>query len=166
MNVSDNYWSILNSIDDSIKFADAKAIALLSIYSILITIIFTDPETITGLLETSQSGSIVLIFTGLSFVVSAYYAFKCLKPNFNYKSKESVLFFSSISNQFESAEKYYESSHKVLSNDKKLYEQLAEQVFTKSKIASGKYKQVKVSFNFFILFIIFLLIYVVLISLK
>jgi hypothetical protein len=166
MTKSDNYWNILNSIDDSIKFADAKAIALLSIYSILITILFTGSGVITSFTELNVLEIIVLVFSCLSFIISTYYAFRCLRPSFIYKSKESILFFSSISNQFESAEKYYESSYKILSDDKKLFEQLSEQVFTKSKIASGKYKQVKISFNFFIIFIIFLIISIILVSLK
>ena len=162
MNKTDSYWNILNSIDDSIKFADAKAIALLSIYSILITIVFTGSTIITSFAGLSIIRIIVLIISSLSFVVSIYYAFKCLMPSFTYKSKESVLFFLNISNKYKTADAYFKSSYQIISDENKLLEQLAEQVYTKSIITKEKYKHVKISVNFFIVFIVSLFISVVL----
>jgi len=162
MNKTDNYWNILNGIDDSIKFADAKAIALLSIYSILITIVFTGSTIITSFAELGIVKISMLIISGLSFIISIYYAFKCLMPSFTYKSKESVLFFLNISNKYKTAEDYFKSSYQIISDENKLLEQLAEQVYTKSIITKDKYKHVKISVNFFIVFIITLFISVIL----
>lgn len=157
MDKTENYWKILGDVNDSIKFAEAKAIALISTSGILIAFLFSRPDII-NIIKDSTSSLIIFIICSSAFLLSIISAVICLKPNFKYKSSKSIIFFKTISKDYSSGKDYFIASQKILTNEKDLGEQLSEQIIIKSRIVNGKFRAIQMSIYFFIIFIILIMI--------
>lgn len=150
----ENKWKTLLKIIEWIKFSDAKAIVVITVYGIMIGFYF-DTEILLSSFNRFQKCLFYLIL--LTSVISILFSFLTLNPRLKSVNKKHSLFFGNIA-QFESFNEFKNDYNKIFKNEKIISVQLSEQIFTNSKIAWEKFKFVSYSLRF--MFISFLLIVV------
>ncbi|MBP1945205.1 Pycsar system effector family protein [Methanobacterium petrolearium] len=159
----ENIWKTFNSINDWVKFSDTKATVVLATNGVILSIIFANVSKFLSLLILYPTlililASSLLIGVFLS-LISIFYSIRCLIPRTNLKivDKKNLLYYGDIC-KFDSPKKYSESANNLFMNEPKLKEQLFSQIFANSKIATIKYKRVKLAIIFLGLAIFFLII--------
>jgi len=145
---TESYWRIYQEISEWIRYSDTKAGILVTIYGVMYTIIFTNPDT----LKSGFSSSIgIVLFSalfGILSIISIFYAFKCLNPRLKSEKSKSAIFFGYIA-QIEQYKDYMEYSEKVFNDNRKTIEHLTEQIHVNSQIAWKKFKNITLSIRFF-----------------
>ncbi len=147
---TENYWRILEANLEWIRYSDAKATGILTIYGILITVAFTKMLDILEVI----SGSWMLIsltsLSGISSLIAIFYGFRSISPRVIAHDNRSIIFFGSIVEKSEDLQAFREYSHQVLDSPRGLDDDLAAQIYINAKIASAKFKNVSASIKFFI----------------
>lgn len=151
----ENYWKILSEVNDAIKFAEAKAIAIISTSGILTAFLFSKQDLSPHLGNCFFFTLFVLCV--VSIFSTIFFSLLCLKPNFSNESKGSMFYFNSILDSKATVSEFDAEIAKVLSSEKELSCQLSEQIITKSRIARRKYRHVNYSIFSFIVYISVLL---------
>jgi hypothetical protein len=146
---SEEYWKILNSINEWIRFSDIKAGAILSIYGVLLTVIYSNSKQVFELLNSNNCILILAIIATLSSIASVIFSFLTLNPTLKNKNPHSILFFGHVQEKFDEFENYNEHAVQVIQDKDRYRNQLAEQVFTNSKISWRKFKFISWSIRFF-----------------
>jgi hypothetical protein len=154
--IQEDYWKILQNISEWIRFSDQKSVFVITTYSVILTLIYTNSTDIYLAILNSKILTISSIVSGLSSAISIYYSFQCLSPNLKNVNKTSIFFFGHIANH-DSHLEYYKYSKSILQNSVDLEENLAEQIYTNAKIATKKFKLVTLSIRAQILSIAILL---------
>lgn len=157
----ENYWRILQSTNEWIRFSDIKAGVILGIYGVLLTVISTDLKDIYETISKSyfQLFLIILLF---SFIfLSGLFSFLCINPRLKNNNTNSIIYFGSIAIKFKNSTEYISNSSNVLANDIEIRTQLAEQIHTNSKIAWKKFSNVTWAIRFFILSILMIFILII-----
>jgi len=156
MNNNENYWKILSEINDAIKFAETKGIAIISTSGILTAFLFSKKDLNT---EFNNCSFFVLFILCIAFLfLSILFSLLSVKPNFSIKSKYSFFYFNSIVRAHKNETDFKENIKKALSNENEIQSQLTEQIYTKSKIAKRKFKFINISIYSFIIFLTLLLV--------
>jgi hypothetical protein len=149
MNKIQEYWNILGNINDWIKYSDTKATILLTLYGIIITIIYSNAtESLNGI----NNSNWTLFFSVLSIIFSALsivFAFLCINPKLKNSNPNSIIYFGHIQEKFKNADEYYTKSSEILSNETKHQKELSEQIHSTSVIAWKKFKNISWSIRFF-----------------
>lgn len=152
MNKSEEYWKILQSINDWIKYSDTKATILLTLYSVIITIVYSNAEAVYNSLNSSNS----ILFSGVVSVVlaivSIVFSFLCINPSLKNKNPNSIIYFGHIKAKFETHELYKTEAEEKMNDPEKYTEEISEQIHTNSKIAWQKFSNITWSIRFFFLF--------------
>lgn len=149
MNKIQEYWNILGNINDWIKYSDTKATILLTLYGVIITIVYTNAnDTLIGL----NSSNWILFFSILSITLSGLsilFSFLCVNPSLKNNNPESIIYFGHIQKKFKNATEYLEKSDEIIKSELKHQKELTEQIHTNSKIAWKKFSYVTWSIRFF-----------------
>lgn len=149
-------WKIYERNCDWIKFSDTKAGILLTIYGIIITIIYSNSSDLYLVLNQSK----ILVFTstvvGITSIISVSFSFLCINPRLKNTNIKSNIFFGTITKNHLNLKSFKESLKKH-----KLKEDLQEQVYTTSKIADKKFKNITWSIRFFVLSLFILIINII-----
>lgn len=136
--IQDDFWKILQNVNEWIKFSDQKAVFVVSTYSIILTLIYSNADEI----YVAISGSLILIIgsviASLISVISIFLSFKCLTPILNNTFTSSIFFFGHIANHNDHNQ-YYNHAKSIIKNRRAIEENLAEQIYTNSKIAKRKF---------------------------
>ena len=143
----EDYWNIINYNYDQIQFAEVKATAVISIYSLIFGLGYTldilDEENIYAF-SPDFSGvvhSILLIISFIFIIASVRSCVMCILPRFNFSVEKSPLFFGDIS-QYKNFNIFYESLEEVLNNEVKYRKHLTQSVYATANIASVKFQNV------------------------
>ena len=143
----EDYWSIINYNYDQIQFAEVKATAVISIYSLIFGLSYTldilDEENIYAFsLDLSGLIHIILLIISLILVIaSVRRCVMCILPRFNFSVEQSPLFFGDVS-KYKNFDVFYKSLEEVL-NDETLYRKhLTQSVYATANIASVKFQNV------------------------
>ncbi len=147
---TENYWRILEANLEWIRYSDAKATGILTIYGVLITVAFTK---ILDILEIISSSWMLIALTSLSGVtslVAIYYGFRSISPRLLTQDHRSIIYFGSIVKHSPDMQSFRQYSHEVLDSPRGLDDDLAAQIYINAHIASLKFKNVSSSINFFI----------------
>lgn len=139
-----DYWNILSNINEWIKFSDQKSVFVITTYSVIITIIYSNSTDIYDAIRESNILIFASIICALISAVSIYFSFRCLSPNLKNTNKSSIYFFGHIANHNNYLD-YYNYSKNILKSPSEIEESLAEQIYTNSKIANKKFKFVTYS---------------------
>lgn len=157
MNKIQEYWNILGNINDWIKYSDTKATILLTLYGVIITIIYSNStDVLSGITNSNWTltfSIIVVIFSLLSIV----FAFLCINPQLKNENPNSIIYFGHIQKKFQNANDYLSSSLEIIENENSYQKELAEQIHTNSRIAWKKFSNVTWSLRFFFGTLIFML---------
>ncbi len=140
----DALWKVLERNSDWIKFSDVKAGVIITVYGIIISIIYSNATDVYVALKNNWLPILLFISAGCCTTVSIIFAFKCINPRLKNNKSDSNLYFGSIAKNYSKFEDYRASLKNV--NYK---EDLEEQVYTTSKIANDKFINVTWCIRFF-----------------
>ena len=143
-NKFDNYWNTYNTINEWIKFSDTKAGIIITIYSVILTILYSNANETYEIVSSSWIYISLTLLSAILAGVSLYYCFRCLLPRVENEkgNHRSVIYFGHITAKFESHESYEQYANDEFADETKFQKQIAEQVYTCSEIAQKKFKNV------------------------
>ncbi|NND88871.1 MAG: ABC transporter ATP-binding protein [Flavobacteriaceae bacterium] len=139
----DHYWGTLNHVNSLIKSSELKAGLILSFYGILLNFVYQSAEPV---LETGSGDPILYTLLGLWFIVTVISIFRsvqCFIPKIEGKFTPNVFFFRDVITKFGDVKSFSKTFYEVSCDEKRLFEQLGEQIFIISKIAAKKFKHVR-----------------------
>ncbi|MEQ8628499.1 Pycsar system effector family protein [Ekhidna sp.] len=152
------YWRTLMKNVEWIKFSEAKAIFLLTLYGVIITIIYSNSKDIYTAFQSSGSLVFLTVLAVLMSCGSLIYCFLALNPVLKNNDPSSIIYFGHIRSKFKSSEEYRLHAEEVLKNEEQFIQNITEQIFQTSKIAWRKFKFISIGLRFFIAAIGFLII--------
>ncbi len=149
MNKNQEYWNILGNITNLIKYSDTKAAILLTLYGVIITIVYSNSADVLIALKNSN-WTLGFSFASLIFsLISIVFAFLCINPRLKNENSNCIIYFGNIQKKFKTADEYSIHSTEILSDETGYQKQLAEQIHTNSTIAWKKFSNVAWSIRFF-----------------
>lgn len=150
-NKFDNYWNTYNTINEWIKFSDTKAGIIITIYSVILTILYSNANDTYQIVSSSWIYISLTLLSAVVAIFSLFNCFRCLIPRVkNEKSNhKSVIYFGHITTEFESHETYEQYATDEFADDAKFQKQIAEQIYTCSGIAQKKFKNVSQAIELF-----------------
>jgi predicted PurR-regulated permease PerM len=154
----EEYWKILNKTTDWIKHSDTKAVVVLTVYGIIITIIYSNSKEILEHLNNSSFSVVLTLLAAILGLISVLFSFLTINPRLKNPNSNSIIYFGHIQEKHKTFNDFYEHSQGVLSDENKYEKQLAEQVYVNSKIAWRKFKNVTYSIRLFFVSISILLV--------
>ena len=154
----EEYWKILNKTTDWIKFSDTKAIVVLTVYGIIITIIYSNSKVVYEYLSNSTFSVILSIIVAILSFLSVLFSFLAINPRLKNTNADSIIFFGHIQEKNKDYSEYYLNSQQILSDENEYRKQIAEQVYVNSKIAWKKFKNVSYSIRCFFFSIVILIV--------
>ena len=132
------YWETIKHITDLNRTAEVKAGLILSFYGLVLGVIFEMATSI----ETSFKFNvpIIIVIVAYFFFVSRslFYSFKCFLPQIETKYDNNMFFFFDVITHFGDIRAFSKKFHGLLENDQALYDQLGQQIYVHSLIASRK----------------------------
>lgn len=158
MTKPEKYWNVLQYNVEWLKFSETKASVLLTVYGIIITIIYTNSADVFTAVENNSFIGIMSVIVSILSVISIYFAFKCINPRLKNLNPSSIIYFGHIKEKYNSFEDYFRETEMILENESDFSKQIAEQIHVNSQIAWKKFFNVTWSIRFFILSIIILLV--------
>ena len=157
----EDYWNIINYNYSQIQFAEVKATAVISIYSLIFGLGYTldilDEENIYSFnFDLGDAIHIILFCVSLFFVISSVRrCVMCILPRFNFSVKKSPLFFGDI-NKYKDFDTFFESLNEVLNDENNYRKHLTQSVYATANIASIKFFNVNKGLRHLLKSIIFL----------
>ncbi|NWJ53053.1 MAG: hypothetical protein HXX14_19545 [Bacteroidetes bacterium] len=161
--MKDELWNILTKTTDWIKHSDTKAVLILTIHGVILTIIYTNSGRVFEYTIYNWVTKLFTLLIATTILGSIIFSFLVINPKLKNNNPTSLIFFGHIQKRFKTHNEYYQAVISTLSTNSNLEEQLAEQIHSTSKIAWTKFYQVTISIRFFfaslVLFTINLLYY-------
>lgn len=154
MDKNQEYWNILNSTQDAIKYSDTKATIILTLFSVILTVVYSNAEQVLIALKTSNTVMCFSIFSITFAVLSSLFAFLCINPRLKNNNPKSIIYFGHIQKKFSNFNDYHTKAEDILAND--YSSELAEQIYSNSKIAWAKFSNVTWCIRFLFCCITFL----------
>jgi len=153
----EQYWKILHYNVEFVKFFDTKATIIITTYGLIITFICSTAEvTYTTLMQNKVLFGLTIL-SAISALLAVFYAFRCLNPRLIKLNSLTVIFFGHIANH-QSYTEFDEKLELILSETELYKKQLSEQIFTNSKVAYGKFRNIAYSMRFSLAALGFLLV--------
>lgn len=139
------YWETIKHITDLNRTAELKAGLIMSFYGLVLGVIFEMATSI----ETNFkfNALLILVIASYFFFVarSLFYAFKCFMPQIETKFDNNMFFFFDIITHFGDIRAFSKKFHGLLEDDRALYDQMGQQIYVHSLIASRKLANVNKS---------------------
>lgn len=144
----DHYWGSINYIADLIKAAEIKAGLILTFYGVLLNFVYSNSESV---IENIGAQISFYILSGIWFcciLVSVYYSVRCFMPRIEDKYDKNILFFGDVISSFGDIKEFSKTFYEVSLDEDQLFEQLGQQIYINSKIASVKFKNINKSLRY------------------
>jgi|WetSurMetagenome_2_1015567.scaffolds.fasta_scaffold76613_2 hypothetical protein len=141
-NTQESMWKIYDTLNEWIRFSDAKAGVILATNGIIAGAILSDPAGLKAFLYKNPVFFIPLILAVLMACISIYFSLRCLNPTLKIGKPDSLIFFGHIALNFETAEEYQSVAKKIFLDDDLAESQIAEQIWANSKISQRKFEAV------------------------
>lgn len=139
------YWETIRHISELNRTAELKAGLIMSFYGLVLGVIFEMALN----METNFQPNVLLIIIVLTYFFfvgrSIYYAFRCFLPQIETSFDKNMFFFYDAITHYGDIRSYSRKFHGLLEKDKDLYDQLGQQIFIHSLIASNKLSNVNKS---------------------
>jgi hypothetical protein len=158
--MNEKRWNILQYNIEWLRFSDTKASIILTVYGIIITIVYSNSVDVFQAISSSKFIQIICILSAISSLISIYFAFRCINPTLENKNPNSIIYFGHIADRFSNFDEYHQATKDIINNEERLSTQISEQIYTISKIAWQKYFNVTWSIRLFVLSKVILLIQV------
>ncbi|MCG8860079.1 Pycsar system effector family protein [Tenacibaculum finnmarkense] len=150
MNKTQEYWNILGNINDWIKYSDTKATILLTLYGVIITIVYSNSSDVLDGLNSSNWTMFFSIISIVFTIISIIFSFLCINPKLNNENPTSIIYFGHIQKKFDNPSDYLVHSKNILSNEENYITELTEQIHSNSKIAWSKFSNITIGIRFFV----------------
>lgn len=144
----DHYWGTMTYLSSLIKASELKAGLILSFYGIFLNFIYQSSSIV---LDSSDHNSVFYVLIGLwsaATAVSIFYCVRCFIPKIEGNYDPNIFFFGDVISKFGDIKSFSKTFYKISLNEEKLFEQLGEQIYIISKIASWKFSNVKMAIKF------------------
>lgn len=136
------YWHGISYINGLNRSSEIKAGLIISFYGLLIGVVF---KMATGL-ESNLHLNVLLSVTFMIFIFfvsrSIYFSFRCFMPQIETKFDPNMFFFHDVVTKYGSINEYSKKMMDLMDDEEQLYDQLGEQIFVNSLIASKKFTDV------------------------
>jgi hypothetical protein len=140
---AETLWRVYAATNEWIRFADAKAGAILTAEGVLAGAAVTALQGNKPFLE---SHILILLLFGaalLCLLASAGFCLSCIFPSLNFGKAESLLYFAHIAEQFpQDHTAYTEQAKIVLQNPQEELNQIGQQVWANAKVATHKNQKI------------------------
>lgn len=158
MSKHQEYWNILNSIQDGIRYSDTKATIILTLYGVTLTIVYSNSHEVLTAIETSNSVFFSSIAAIICAAISILFAFLCVNPRLIGNNPTSIIYFGHIQERYSTYSDYLSKANEILSDDSRYSAEISEQIHSNSKIAWQKFSNVAWCIRFLFACIVFLII--------
>lgn len=132
------YWESIRHISELSRTAELKAGLIMSFFGLVLGVVF---EMALNLESNFKPNALLIIIVGTYFFFvgrSIFYAFKCFLPRIETSFDKNMFFFYDVITNFGDIRSFSKQFHELLENDRDLYDQLGQQIFVHSLIASKK----------------------------
>ena len=143
----DHYWGSMNYVFSLIKASELKAGLILSFYGILLNFIFQHMNMVFG----TDNTIIFFMFSAGWFictVLSIYFSIRCFMPRIEKRYDRNMFFFGDIVSKFGNEKQFAKYFFETSLDEEELFNQLGQQIFIISKIATYKFRNVNRSLKF------------------
>ena len=154
--IQEELWKILLKNIEWIKFSEAKAIFILTIYGVILTVIYANSKDVYTAITESCFTIFFSIAAGTAASFSAWFSFSALDPVLHNKNPTSVIYFGHVQKAFKNHLEYQKQFLNIFGSEADYSEQIGEQVFSTSKIAWRKFRYVSFSIRLFLIIIAFI----------
>lgn len=150
-----NLWRLHSNINEYLRFADAKAGAIIGLAGISFTFVLTKEPIVRRVVVDRGCDYIAVVICILfgayliSSFIAMYKALSCIWPRLGDGQTRSKLFFFHISQDYGQHQDKYRQYWEQMSEDE-LKEDLANQIVETSKIASRKFILISQSIRWFV----------------
>lgn len=153
----DHYWGSINYIADLIKAAEIKAGFILTFYGVLLNFVYSNSESV---VQNIGNHIGFYILSGIWFcciLISVYFSVRCFMPRIEDKYDKNILFFGDVISSFGDIKEFSKTFYQVSLDEDQIFEQLGQQIYINSKIASVKFKNINKSLRYLALGLVLLL---------
>tara|TARA_R110002051_G_C8769485_1_gene503499 strand:- start:16330 stop:16857 length:528 start_codon:yes stop_codon:yes gene_type:complete len=139
------YWQGISYINGLNRSSEIKAGLIISFYGLLLGVVF---KIATGM-DTNLHLNVALSVTFMIFIFfvsrSIYFSFKCFMPQIETKFDANMFFFHDVVTKYGTVHEYSKKLMDLMNDEHLLYDQLGEQIYVNSLIASKKFTDVNKS---------------------
>lgn len=153
---SNNYWEQFERLERLIKASELKAGLIFSFHGLILGVFFDRLDAFKHIFSENVIFSILVGVWITVVLISIFFALKCFIPKIEMKYNNNVFFFGDIVHKFGDVKSFSKHFIDVCGDEKRLYEQLSEQIHVESKIIEFKFRCVKLSLNFMAISLIIL----------
>lgn len=132
-------WRLLNSTNEWVRFADAKAGGALAGAGVLAGILAT--AGLSDTLDTAPKAAVFFgIFAGIAALVAAGLAVYALLPTLRVGEPVSLIYFEHVARRYRrDTDGHSEAVKELLADEERYFNEVAAQVWANSVVASGKF---------------------------
>ena len=153
----DHYWGSINYVFSLIKASEIKAGLILSFYGILLNLIYKNVGDVIAVADNGhQLLYVPLTLWAFCIVASIYFSIKCFMPRMESKFEKNMFYFKDIITRYGNIKEFSRTFYETSLNEEELFDQLGQQIFVNSTIASAKFKSVNRSIHFLALGLVML----------
>ena len=154
----DHYWGSISYVSGLIKSSEIKAGLILSFYGILLNFAYSYLELVLNYAKTASFLYVLLGLWFIAIVVSIYYSVRCFMPRIEGEYEKNIFFFGDVISKFGNVKEFAKTFHTISSDEDQLFDQLGQQIFIISKIASVKFSYVNKALRFLAIGLLLLLV--------
>ncbi|NND77320.1 MAG: hypothetical protein HKN39_03990 [Flavobacteriales bacterium] len=146
----EQHWHILHLNHQMIRYSEMKGGMVITLFSILITLMFNGESLISEILGRSIILKILGSAFGITVGISFFYSVRAFFPRFFDKNPRSVIYYGDIFAEFENYKMYQKELLAATNDLQAMSTQVAEQIHTLSSIARAKFRNVSLSIKYFV----------------
>ncbi|MCK0180096.1 DUF5706 domain-containing protein [Flavobacteriaceae bacterium S0862] len=154
----DHYWGSIDYVSGLIKASEIKAGLILSFYGILLNFTYNYLETVLAEAANKPFLYILLAVWFLCTATSIYFSVRCFMPKIEAKYDKNIFFFGDVISKFGNVKEFSKTFHEISSDEDQLFDQLGQQIYIISKIASYKFSCVNKALRFLAIGLLLLII--------
>lgn len=138
---TEKLWNIHSSNNEWIRFSDTKAGVLITVYGLIITIIYSNADKVYGAVSNNNLLIVLTLIVILLAFISIILCFLTLNPSLKNDNPTSSIYFGHIKKKHADYEQYY-NDVKTKMDSEEFDKEIAEQIYVNSKIAWSKFLNV------------------------
>ena len=146
----EQHWHILHLNHQMIRYSEMKGGMVITLFSILITLMFNGESLISEILGRALILKILASAFGITMGISFFYSVRAFYPRFFDKNPRSVIYYGDIFSEFKDYYVYQKELLSATGDLQAMSTQVAEQIHTLSSIARAKFRNVSLSIKFFV----------------
>ncbi len=144
----DHYWGSINYILELVRASEVKAGLILSFYGIALNFILPNIQETLVAQDTPFYLYVLLGLWLICTVISIYFSVRCFIPRIEAKYEPNVFFFGDVITKFGTIKDFSKTFYRISLSQDELFDQLGQQIFILSKIASKKFGYVNRSLRY------------------